>query len=97
VLVHMTHVHKADVCPAHKPETMQMLGNILKSAEEKGVHVHSLYVAPWEHTFYGVLEADSAESLERFLDPLLELGTARITPVEEASLAAFEQRLGSMT
>jgi hypothetical protein len=95
VLVHMTHVHKAEACPVHKPEYLKMLGNALKSAEEKGVHIHSLYVAPWEHTFYGVFEADSAESLEQFLDPLLELGTARITPVEEASLAAFQRRMGA--
>ena len=92
MLFHMTHTHAAQNCPAHNPETLKMLATLVQSAEGKGVRVHSLHVAPWEHTFYGVLEADSAESLEQFMDPMLELGTAQITPVTDV-LATIEQRL----
>jgi hypothetical protein len=27
-------------------------------------------ISPWEHTFWGVLEADSVESITQFMDPL---------------------------
>jgi hypothetical protein len=95
MLLHMTHTHASKDCPAHNREFMKTFVGVLQSAEGKGVKIHSLYVAPWEHTFYGILEADSAESLEHWLDPLLELGSADITPVEDASLAAFERRVAS--
>lgn len=92
MLFHVTHVHNHENCFAHKPDVLKTLGAHFKSAEEKGVHIHSLHVAPWEHAWYGVLEAESAEALERFVDPLLELGTAKITPVTDV-LATIEQRL----
>jgi hypothetical protein len=81
MLFHITQVHTAESCFAHKPETLKSLATSLKSADEQGVHVHSFYVTPWEHTFYLVVETESADSLDRWLDPMLELTTARITPV----------------
>ena len=94
MLFHLTHVHNAETCFAHKPDTLKMLADALKSAPENGIRVHSLYVAPWEHTFYGVLEADSSESLSKFIDPLLELGNGTITPVTDV-VAEIGRRLGT--
>jgi hypothetical protein len=92
MLFHLTHTHTNETCFAHKPEVLKALGAHFTSADEKGVHIRSLHVAPWEHTWYGVFEADSAEAIERFLDPMLELGTAKITPVTDV-LATIERRL----
>jgi Domain of unknown function (DUF3303) len=92
MLFHVMHVHTHENCFAHKPEVLKMLGDNFKSAKEKGVNVHSMHVAPWEHTWYGVLEAESTEAIERFVDPWLELGTAKITPVTDV-LGTIEKRL----
>ena len=88
----MTNTHTPENCAAHSPERLKTFAAVMKSAEENGVHIHSLYVAPWEHTFYRVLEAESADSLGRWIDPLLELTTSKITPVTDG-LAAIEERL----
>jgi hypothetical protein len=92
MLFHFAHVHTPEDCPAHKPEALKMIAAWVQSAEAKGVKIHSLHVAPWEHTYYGVLDADSAESLVQFVDPLLELGTAAITPVTDI-VAELKRRL----
>jgi hypothetical protein len=92
MLFHLKHVHTHENCFAHKPDVLKALGAHFKSAQEKGIHVHSLHVAPWEHTWYGIVEAESAEALEKFMDPLLELGKAKITPVTDV-LATIEKRL----
>jgi hypothetical protein len=84
MLLHFTHVHTPESCPAHNPEGMKKMALLMKAAEEKGVHVHGMYVSAWEHTIYGVVEAESADTLEAWLDPALEIGRATITPVTDA-------------
>lgn len=94
MLFHMTNTHTPENCSAHKPERLKIFAAVIESAEENGVHIHSLCVAAPEHTFYGVFETDSAESLERWLDPVPEFGTARITPATDV-LTAIGNRLES--
>lgn len=92
MLFHLKHVHTPEKCPAHNPEALKALAAHIMSADEKGVHLHSLHVASWEHTWYGVIEAETAEAVERFMDPWLELGRGKITPVTDVR-AAIERRL----
>jgi hypothetical protein len=94
MLFHFTHVHTPESCPAHKPEALKALAAWMQSAEEKGIHIHSLHVAPWEHTYYGILEANDAASLVQFIDPMLELGIGKITPVTDI-LAEIKRRLAT--
>jgi len=68
------------------------LAEVMKSARERGINLRSLHLAPWEHTFYGILEAESAEDIERWLDPILGLGMAKLTPVTDA-MSSIGQRL----
>ena len=37
MLSHMTHVHAAENCPAHNPDSLRTLTGFLQSAEGKGV------------------------------------------------------------
>jgi hypothetical protein len=92
MLFHFTNTHTPENCAAHDPERLKKFVAVMKSAEEHGVHIHSMYAAPWEHTVYGVVEAESAGSLGRWADPLLGLTTSKFTPVTDA-LAAIEERL----
>lgn len=94
MLFHITNTHTPENCAAHSPERLKKFAAAIQSAKENGVRIHGLHVAPWEHTLYGVVEAESAESLERWIDPLLDLTTSKITPVSDA-LATVEERLKS--
>ena len=92
MLFHMSHSHTPENCPAHDAARLKTLAEVMKSARERGVNVRSLHLAPWEHTFYGILEAESAEDIERWLDPILGLGMAKLTPVTDA-MSSIGQRL----
>ncbi|MCL5735510.1 MAG: hypothetical protein M1274_07965 [Actinobacteria bacterium] len=81
MLFHMTNSHDPENCSAHDAGRLERLAEIVKSAHGRGIILRSLCVAPWEHTFFAVFEAESADAIEGWLDPTLELGCARITPV----------------
>ena len=93
MLLHFTHVHTPESCPAHNPEGMKKMALLMTSAEDKGIRVHGMYVSTWEHTIYGVVEAESAESLDAWLDPALEIGRATVTPVTDA-VATLKRLMG---
>jgi hypothetical protein len=84
MLFHLTHMHTPESCPAHNPEGMKKMALLMTSAEEKGIRIHGMYTCTWEHTIYGVIEAESADALEAWCDPALEIGRATITPVTDA-------------
>ena len=84
MLLHLTHIHAPESCPAHDPEGMKKMAALLQTAEHSHIRVHGMYASTWEHTIYGIVEADSADDLEAWLSPALEIGEATITPVTDA-------------
>ena len=81
----VTHVHAPSDCPSDQPEVMKKLGHDLSDVEamKKGVKLLGSYIAPLEHTFFFLLEADSLAKVTDFLKPAAKLGTANVTPVDE--------------
>ena len=77
--------HSADRCWArdeHEEKAREWIGSMEERAEEHGVELHGGYVAPNEHTFYFVLEADSFEAVSGFLGPpLLQDHDGHVAPV----------------
>jgi hypothetical protein len=84
MLFHVTHVHTPESCPGHNPEGMKKMALLMKAAEETGIRIQGMYASTWEHTIYAVVEAESADSLEAWFDPVLEIGRATVTPVTDA-------------
>lgn len=81
----VSHTHTPGDCPSDKPEVLKKLGHDLSDVEamKKGVKLLGSYVAPLEHTFFFILEADALAKVTDFLKPAAKLGTANITPVDD--------------
>ncbi len=73
------------------------LGEMVPTAKRLGVKINGAFVAPNEHTFYFVLEAESADAVSQFLGPpMLTHHKGRVSAVIDledtrALLEAFEQ------
>ena len=93
MLFHATHTHSYQTCHAHDEARKAKIMEAVKSTEESGLKIHSIYVDPPGHVGYFLLEADTMEQIVSFFDPLLELGDTDIRPVMsmEAALAALKQ------
>jgi len=86
----VTHTHTAAQCPSGNPEMMKVLREVCPStefAEKCGVKVLCSWIAVPEHIMYFVLEADSYDSVVKYLEPIMRTGTARVTPVLEYAKA----------
>ena len=85
MLLHVTHVHTPETCPSDSPEKIKAtFGQMLSTADELDVTIHSMYSINIAHTMYMVVESDSAESISRMMDPTLKIAHAEITPIVDA-------------
>ena len=92
MLFYVTHVHKEELCPAHRPEKARAtFGKILSSAEQNVVTLVRAWVDGPAHTVYLVVDTDSVEKLSDLFYPALSVAHADIRPVEDA-LALFKRR-----
>ena len=94
MLFRMVNTHTPENCPALKPDGLKTFAAVVKSAEEYGVRIHSMHVSPWEHTIYGLLETDNAESLDLWSQPLSPFGITKVSPVTDV-LGAIARRVES--
>ncbi|MFW6118638.1 MAG: DUF3303 domain-containing protein [Chloroflexota bacterium] len=84
MLFHITHVHTPETCPYHKPEKARAtFGKMLGSAEQLGVKLVGAWVDAPAHILYIVVETDSAQKIEEFLAPGLEIGCAETRIVQD--------------
>ncbi len=86
----VTHAHTPEQCPSGNPEMMRVLKEVCPTtefAEKCGVKVLSSWIAVPEHTMYFVLDADSYDSVVRYFEPIMRIGTAVVTPVLEYAKA----------
>ena len=80
----VTHIHAPEQCPSGHPEMMEVLREVCPStefAEKCGVKVLSSWIAVPEHIMYFVIKADSYNSVVKYFQPIMGIGTARVTPV----------------
>jgi uncharacterized protein with GYD domain len=76
------HTHPAERCPVNRPdETKKMLDKFEADAKKAGMKVIGMYVAPHEHTVYGIFEASDLEAAEKAAIPMTLMGNARMIPV----------------
>ncbi|MFQ5552289.1 MAG: DUF3303 family protein [Thermoplasmata archaeon] len=95
-----TLTHPPEQCFARKEfleEYKTWLGTMPGVAKDLGVRVEGAFVSPNEHTFYFVLEADSANAVAEFLGPpMLTHNRGQVSPVLDLIetwdlAAAFEE------
>ena len=95
MLFHITHVHSAESCPYHDPETVaKTYGKALLGFEEAGVTLHGAYVDALSHTFYLIVESDELSKIHTALGPIIDAGNAEIRPILDA-VTAVRNRMSS--
>jgi uncharacterized protein with GYD domain len=85
MLVHVTQTHTWETCMAHDPKRNAALRKAVASAKVAGVKVIGMYANAPAHRLYWLLEADSADQIAKFFDPILELGQIETEPVTAAT------------
>ena len=85
MLFHITHIHTPETCPYHNPEkARETFGKVFSNSEQLGVKLHGAWVDAPAHTFYMVVETDSAQKIEELLSPAFEIGHAETRVVSDA-------------
>ncbi len=83
------HVHTHATCPAVHDDVSGTFGKVMsdENLANTGVQVNAAYIDVSGHTAYIVADAPSTLALQRFLAPLLAIGSAETTPVLTAQEA----------
>ena len=80
-LYFVRHQHSPETCPARNP----LMGNQLLAyinpvnARNNGVNILGEAVLDGQHTFVLIVEADSPQTVEGFLEPFKAAGTLEVT------------------
>jgi hypothetical protein len=82
-LYFVEHKHTAETCPTKQPDMMRMLGQHVTqaNADTFGIKIHADVVHPGEHWMNMVLEANSQEPVDRFVQPFGMVGTVQVKEV----------------
>ncbi|MBM3214579.1 hypothetical protein FJZ36_06660 [Candidatus Poribacteria bacterium] len=85
----VTHVHTHATCPAVNKEVAGTFGRLMQAAHQKacGVEVVGCWIDAPAHTAHMVLSAQSVADVQKFLWPVLRIGSATTTPVVTAAEA----------
>lgn len=81
MLFHVTQTHKSEQCPIDSGGS-----KTLYNANADGAKLRAMYGAFPEHTIFYILEADSAEAVQKFLEPGFKRCESTIIPVSETAL-----------
>lgn len=86
MLFHITHTHTPEACLYREPETLaSTFGRIEESMIAAGAKVIGLWVDVAAHTFFFVIDADSAAQITAGLDPVVDRGDSAIRPIAEVA------------
>ena len=86
MIFQIEHIHTPELCPSGNPAMIKETVSVCASdahAKETGVKVLGKYIAPTEHRIFFTVDAENYESITDFLEPMMKMGTPRITPVSE--------------
>lgn len=78
MLFHITQTHTPENCPKNAGGS-----KTLYDAKAEGVRLRAMYGAFSQHVIYYIVEADSLEAVNKFLDPGWMRCMATVTPVSE--------------
>ena len=81
-LYFVRHQHNAETCPARDPQAGDMLLAHLSplNARQQGIEITSDAVLDGQHTFVLIVNADSRERVENFIQPFRQAGSVEIIP-----------------
>ena len=88
------HRHSPEACPAGHPQMGPMLLRHLspENARQYGVRIQAEAVLDGQHTLVLILEAESREQVERFLQPFAQVGTVEVSPASLCEAVVARQR-----
>ena len=77
------HKHSAETCPTQNRDMMLMLGQHVTqdTADKFGVKIHADVVHPGEHRMMMVLEADSQQPVDEYMQPFTMVGSVDVKEV----------------
>lgn len=81
-LYFVRHQHDEQTCPARDPQAGAMLLAHINPANARqfGVNIHGDAVLDGQHTFVLILEADSQDQVEQFMQPFKQAGPVEVGP-----------------
>jgi hypothetical protein len=95
MLFHITHTHSGETCPYHKPEVLaETFAKVLAESEKSGVEVVGAYADAAAHAMFFIVDADAAEQVQAFLDPIIDMGDAETRPVVDFAAVIAERMRG---
>lgn len=84
MLFHITHTHEPPQCLFEDPAALAAtFGTVDEEMQRAGATVVGSWVNAPAHTFYWVVDADSAATLTRGLAPIATRGHADIRPIAD--------------
>jgi hypothetical protein len=77
------HRHTPETCPTKDRDMMLMLGKhvMQDNADTFGIKIHADVVHPGEHRMMMVLEADTREPIDQFVQPFSMVGSVDVKEV----------------
>jgi hypothetical protein len=89
MLFHCSHSHTPETCPADDPQQLRdTFGKMIAPDAESGVSLIGGYLDAPAHRLFFVVETDSAEKVQRYLEPLLRIGYTEVRPVVDTRRVA---------
>jgi hypothetical protein len=81
-LYFVRHQHSAETCPARDPQMGAMLLQHISpmNARQFGVNIHGDAVLDNQHTFVLIVDAESPDQVENFMQPFKMAGSVDIYP-----------------
>ncbi|HSO26756.1 MAG TPA: DUF3303 family protein [Anaerolineales bacterium] len=92
-LYFVRHQHSAETCPARDPQAGDMLLAHLSplNARQQGIEITSDAVLDGQHTFVLIVNADSRERVEHFMQPFMQAGSVEIIPASHCETVVERQ------
>ena len=81
MLFHITQTHTPETCPKDEGGS-----KVLYNPNVEGLKLQTMYGAFSEHVIYYIMEADSLDAINKFLDPGFKRCTCIVTPVSETPI-----------
>ena len=86
MLFHLELTHSPEVCFKHNEVTRDKFFSALGKSAHFGVEVKFIVGNSMEHSIFMLIEADTAEGVHQWLDPIVYLGHIELTSVIEKKL-----------
>ena len=86
MLFHLKYTHSAESCFKNNKETSEIFKNRLRKSNEYGVTIKFNVGNSLEHAIFMLIEANTAEGVHEWLDPIVDLGHIELTSVIEKKL-----------